>query len=79
MLGRCVLHRIQVLSDREETKVCDPCAASRVDENVCLARCQYDDETKSRAIAYSLEIPMDHVAVVEEVEPSGNIGQLVVG
>ena len=66
-------HRIEVLSDHGETKVRDPCTTGGVYKDVPLVGCQYDDETRSRMITYSLEASVNHITGVKVVEASGNI------
>ena len=66
-------HRVEVLSDHGETKVCDPCTAGGVHKDVPLVGCRYGGETRSRMITHSLETSVNHIVGVKVVEASGNI------
>ena len=50
------------------------CIAGRIHEDIQLAQCKSDGETRPRMIPHSLEISMDFVVRVEVVETFRNIG-----
>jgi len=65
-------NRTQAFGDHGKAKICDPCTTGGVYEDVPLGGYQYWDEARSR-ITHSLEIPVSHIAGVEEVEAFGDI------
>ena len=65
--------RIQALNDHAKAKIGDPRTAGGVHKDLWLAGHQYSGERKSRTIAYSLEISVDHVAGVDVVEAFGDV------
>ena len=65
--------RFEVLSDHDETKVCDPCITGGVHKDIPLIGCQYGGEARSRMVTYSLETSVNYITGVKVVETSGNI------
>ena len=64
---------VQVLSDHNETKIRDPCAASGVHKDVRLDTCQHAGKVGLGTITYSLEITVNYVAGVEKAKAIGDV------
>ena len=60
-------HGIQVYSNCGKAKICDPCMAGRIDEDIWLDVSQRRSKMELRTITYSLKITMNYVARVEVV------------
>jgi len=73
LISRCAPHGIQVLSDRRETKIRDPCVAGVIHKDVWLGTCQYGRKAELISITHSFEITMNYVAGVEKVKTFGDI------
>ena len=73
-MPRGALHGIRALSNHCLGKVRDARMTGVVDKDVWLAGCQYGGEAGFRTNTHSLEVPMNHIAGVEVVEPFSYVG-----
>jgi len=74
VLARGTQYGIQVLGDFSEAKIGDAYATGVIYKDVLLAGRKYSSEMKCRLTAYSLEIPMNHIAGVEITKALGGVG-----
>ena len=77
-LIRDALYGIQVLGDCGEAKIRDDGVTGVVYENVWLAGCQCGGE-RVRTSTHSLEVSVNHIAVVEVGEATSDIRYLEPG
>jgi hypothetical protein len=74
MLTRGALYGVQVPSDRSEAKIRQARVTGIIHKDIWLGMCQCRGETRLRAATYSLEVPMNNIAEVEEIEAFSNVG-----
>jgi hypothetical protein len=74
MMGLGTPDRIQVLSNRCETEICETRVTGIIHEDVWLGAYQCDGETKLGVTTYTLEVPVNDITGVEVAETPGYIG-----
>jgi hypothetical protein len=74
VLTRSALYGIHFSSDRSEAKIRQARATGIIHKDIWLGMRQCRGETKLGVATYSLEVPMNNIAEVEEVEAFSNVG-----